>query len=302
MKILVLGGGTSQERDVSVRSAKAVATAARRAGFEVQEADPSEEPRVFDGLLGDTIIFPILHGAYGEDGEVQKELENLQLPYLGSDSKSSANCFDKWLTRQKLIEAGIPMPPAVLVSRDTYDKQLLSEKAHVLKVQRGGSSIGTIIQLEHKKIDDEQLDKLFGLDHNALLEEYIDGIEVTVPILDQRALPVIEIVPPVGELFDYDNKYNGRTQELSPPPHVPRELQQKVQWLAEQAHKTMGCRHLSRVDIIIDNEQNPQVLEINTMPGLTDESLYPKAAAVADMTMPQLVANFAGLVKRDYNL
>lgn len=302
MKILVLGGGDSPEREVSLRSAKTVAKAARHAGFEVQEADPRDEPRILDGLLGDTIIFPILHGAYGEDGGIQKEFENRGLPFLGSDSKSSANCFDKWMTRQKLTEAGIQMPPAVLVSRDSYPDQALSEKPHVLKVQRGGSSIGTIIHLEAGQISDSQLDELFGLDRNALLEEYIEGIEVTVPVLDQRALPVVEIVPPVGELFDYDNKYNGRTQELSPPPHVSQDLQRKVQWLAEQAHKIMGCRHLSRVDIIIDKHQEPHILEINTMPGLTDESLYPKAAAVADMTMPQLAAKFAELVKRDYNL
>jgi D-alanine-D-alanine ligase len=302
LKILVLGGGDSPEREVSLRSAKAVATAAKAAGFEVIEADPKDNLPKLDDLAAGTIIFPILHGAGGEDGRIQKEFERRHLAYLGSDSRSSAECFDKWLTRQKLESAGIPMPDGVLVSKDTYKSQPLAKKPHVLKVLRGGSSIGTLLVPNPDKVTDFEVESLFTLDTNAELEEFIDGTEVTVPILDGKALPVIEIVPPTGEEFNYENKYNGRSQEICPPQTVSETLQTICRELAEKVHKAMNCRHLSRVDIMVDGQGKLFVLEINTMPGLTDQSLYPKSAAVAGKPMPQLVKTFVDMVKRDYKL
>jgi D-alanine-D-alanine ligase len=301
MKILVLGGGDSPEREVSQRSAKVIADAARAAGFEVLEADPKDNLSMLDNLSAETIIFPILHGAGGEDGQIQKAFERRHLAYLGSDSKSSAECFDKWLTRQKLEAAGIPMPAGALVSKDTYKYHILAKKPHMLKVLRGGSGIGTIWAKNPDKVSDFEVESLFKLDTNAELEEFIDGTEVTVPILDESALPVIEIVPPSGEEFNYENKYNGRTQEICPPRNVSENLQKKCQELAEKVHKAMNCRHLSRVDIMIDKHGNLFVLEINTMPGLTDQSLYPKSAAMAGIPMPQLVKRFVDMVTRDYS-
>jgi D-alanine-D-alanine ligase len=302
VKILVLGGGDSPEREVSLRSAKSVANAALEAGYEVIEADPSLEFQALDGLSPDTIIFPILHGKNGEDGVIQKDLELRKLPYLGSDSRTSASCFDKWQTRLQLKKNWIPMPEAVLVSRDTYHSQALAKKPHVLKVLNGGSTIGILIARKPDKVSDKQIDEVFNIESNAVLEELIVGNEITVPILDQKALPVVEIVPPDNEEFDYDNKYNGRSQELCPPLSVPRETQKQAQELAEKVHKTMGCRHLSRVDIMIDKAGKLYVLEINTMPGMTDQSLYPKSALVAGMMMPDLMTKFVELVKRDYSI
>ncbi|MBX4197606.1 D-alanine--D-alanine ligase [Candidatus Saccharibacteria bacterium] len=301
MRILVLGGGDSPEREVSLRSAKAIAEAARAANFEVLEADPKDNLSILDNLPDDTIIFPILHGAGGEDGQIQREFEQRHLKYLGSDSQSSAECFDKWLTRQRLESAGIPMPAGVLVSKNTYKSQPLAKKPHVLKVLRGGSSIGTLLAQNPNKVTDFEVESLFTLDTNAELEEFIEGTEVTVPILDETALPVIEIVPPIGEEFDYENKYNGRTQEICPPQTVSQDLQTKCQALAETVHKTMNCRHLSRVDIMINKHGKLLVLEVNTMPGLTDQSLYPKSAAANRITMSELVKRFVDMVQRDYS-
>ena len=301
MKVLVLGGGDSPERDVSLRSAKAVANAARDAGLEVTEADPAQGLEILEGLA-DTIIFPILHGQGGEDGGLQSELEKRNLPFLGSGSVSSANCFDKWKTRDAITRSGIPMPQAARVSKATYAEQPLSKKPHVLKVNRGGSSIGTLIIREPGKVSDEQVETLFELDDEALVEELILGTEITIPVLDKTALPVIEIRPPQGLEFDYDNKYNGLTAEICPPQSVSKEIQKKTQELAESVHQTMGCRHLSRVDIMLDKDNNPYVLEINTIPGLTDQSLYPRSAAAAGYDMPQLINRFTELVKRDYSL
>jgi D-alanine-D-alanine ligase len=301
MKILILGGGDSPERDVSLRSAKAVAKAAREAGFGVIEADPADGLEVLDNLT-DTVVFPILHGQGGEDGELQAELEKRNLPFLGSGSLSSADCFDKWKTREALTRSGIPMPQAVRVNKEAYADEALSTKPHVLKVNRGGSSIGTLIIREPGKAPAEQIEKLFELDNEAVVEELITGAEITVPILDKAALPVIEIRPPEGLEFDYENKYNGATAEICPPESISNGIQKKAQELAEDVHRIMGCRHLSRVDFMIDKNDNLYALEINTIPGLTDQSLYPRSAAVADYDMPHLVKRFAELVKRDYNL
>ncbi len=301
MKILVLGGGISPERQVSLRSAKAVAEAAKKAGFCVLQADPANDLEVLDRVKK-TIVLPILHGKNGEDGVIQKELEARNLPFLGSQSGASIACFDKWTTRLELTKASLPMPEAELVDESSYFKNRLASNHHALKVVHGGSSIGTMIVRRDEKADEQAVSEIFAMEDKAVLEELIEGTEITVPILDNRALPVIEIVPPPNGEFDYDNKYNGKTQELVPPKTVSQKLQKEAQKLAEAAHKVMGCRHLSRVDMMIDKNGKLYILEVNTMPGMTDGSLCPKSALVAGMTMPQLVKRFVELVKRDYSI
>jgi D-alanine-D-alanine ligase len=302
MKILVLGGGDSPEREVSLRSARSVADAAREAGFETIEADPKTDLTILDEISKDTLVFPILHGKNGEDGILQELLEKKGQAFLGTDSQASAQCFDKWLTRKKLISAGLPMPRAVKVNAQTYKTQEIAKEPHVIKVLCGGSSIGTLLVKDPEAASQKQIDSLFELDSEAVLEELIEGTEATISILDQSALPVIEIVPPQDEEFDYENKYNGRTKEICPPESIAGHIQEKVKRLAEKTHAVMNCRHLSRVDVMIDRVGNPFILEINTIPGLTNQSLYPKSAAAAGYSMPQLVAKFAELVRRDYGL
>lgn len=301
MKILVLGGGDSPEREVSLRSAKAVADAARQGGFEVIEADPAAGLGILDDL-SDTIVFPILHGQNGEDGVIQKELEDRGLPFLGSSSAVSACCFDKWRTRLKLTAAGVPMPEAALVDEKSYLSHPLNKVHHVLKIVHGGSSIGTLMVRQNEKRDEQAISGIFAMEDKAVLEELIEGTEITVPVLDGQSLPVIEIIPPADEEFDYDNKYNGRTQEIVPAGSVEAQLQKQAQGLAEKVNGLMGARHLSRVDMMIDKQGNLFVLEINTMPGMTAGSLYPKAAAAAGMPMPELVKRFVNLVERDFKL
>jgi len=301
MKVVVLGGGVSPERQVSLRSAKAVADAARTAGFEVIEADPADGLDILDNLKG-VIVLPILHGKNGEDGVIQKELEARGLPFLGSDSASSIACFDKWTTRVELLAAGVPMAKAALVNEKSYYDNPLIKNHHVLKIVHGGSSIGTLIVRKDEDEDEQAVNEIFAMEGKAVLEELIDGTEVTVPVLDGKALPVIEIVPPPDGEFDYDNKYNGRTQELCPPQTVGEALQIQAKELAEKVHAVMGARHLSRVDMMIDRTGKIYVLEINTMPGMTGQSLYPKSAAVSGSDMPALVKKFVELIKRDYGL
>lgn len=302
MKVLVLGGGDSPEHDVSVRSAKAVADAARIAGFDILEADPAKGYSILDNLPSGTIVLPVLHGLNGEDGVIQKELEERGLPFLGSGSKSSSQCFDKWQTRQVLESANIRMPKAVKVSKETYENQPMSKTPHVLKIINGGSSIGTLIVRDPSALKAEQVDNIFSMQNDAVIEELIEGNEITVPVLDKQALSVIEIIPPKDLEFDYENKYNGATQEIVPPKNISLEIQEKAQELASQVHKIMDCRHLSRTDFMVDATGNIFALEINTMPGLTNQSLFPKAAAVSGMDMPALVTKFIDMVKRDYKL
>jgi D-alanine--D-alanine ligase len=192
--------------------------------------------------------------------------------------------------------------PAALVDRQTYRSAPLAAAPHVLKVNHGGSSIGTLIVRDVQAVAQADIDALFDLENQAVLEKLIEGDEITVPILDKVALPVIEIRPPADGEFDYENKYNGRSAEICPPESISLDIQKKAQKLAEQVHKIMDCRHLSRVDIMIDKSGNLFVLEINTMPGMTGQSLYPKSAAVAGLDMPQLIKQFVGLVRRDYSL
>lgn len=298
MKILVLGGGDSTERDVSLRSAAAVTKALKQAKFEVEEADPKNKLNIKPGY----IVFPILHGQGGEDGSLQLKLEAIQAPYFGSNSFASAVCFDKALARKKLELAGLPVAKGDKVSKATYNDHELAKQPHVLKVSKGGSSIGTYLVRDASKIDRQKVDEVFALDDTAVIEELVEGTEITVPILDSEALPVIEIVPPPDGDFDYENKYNGKTTELCPPKSVDQATQKEARELAVKVHIALGARHLSRTDIIIRPNGQMVVLELNTMPGMTEQSLYPLSAKQSGLDMPALVKKFVDLVKRDYGL
>lgn len=298
MKVIVLSGGDSPEREVSLRSGKAVLDALRKAGFETENYDPADGLIFLNGI-SDGIIFPILHGAGGEDGSIQIELEKRHLRFLGADSEASRICFDKSLTRKRLQAHDIPMAEGTVVTKETYEAHPLTKKPHILKVARGGSSIGTLFVRDPRASDAEKVDEIFDLDDLAILEELVEGIEITVPILDTEALPVIEIRPPSDGEFDYENKYNGQTAELCPPESVGQRIQTAAQRLAEQVHQVTGCRHLSRVDIIVRPDGRMVVLEINTLPGMTDQSLYPKSALAAGLDFPALMTRFVDLVKEE---
>lgn len=301
MKIIVLGGGTSPERDVSLRSSAAVYKAVLEAGYECTQTDPADGLSTLDDAK-DIIVFPILHGAEGEDGGVQKILESHKIPYLGSTSNVSHICFDKELTRNILQKAGIKVADGASVDRPSYDKHPLRSVPHVLKAQRGGSSIGTYIVRNPNIIDEAKVSEVFRLDNKAILEELVEGTEITIPVLGQQALPVIEIVPPEDGEFDYENKYNGKSQELCPSPSLSEGQRLEAQMLAEKVHKLLNCRHLSRIDMIMRANGEIVVLEANTIPGMTEQSLYPLSAKTAGISMPELMKLFIGMVKRDYNL
>jgi len=291
MKILVLSGGNSPERQVSLRSGKSVSAALEESGHNVRHYDPANGYAGLDDFIGQVdVVFPILHGAGGEDGEIQKELDARGFKYLGSDAKASELCFDKVATKDLLDKLGMLTPRSEIVGSSEFETSPIKASGrYVLKPIEGGSTIDSFIVKD--AADQVELD-IFNQYPKMLLEELIEGNEITVPVLGDKALPVIEIIPPAGKDFDYENKYNGQTQELCPPKNINSELQSQAQEIAEKLHRAAGVRHLSRTDIIIDSDNKLWVLEINTMPGMTDQSLFPKAAAVSGVSMSALVDRF----------
>ncbi len=288
MKVLVLGGGDSDERVISLRSAAAVAAALQRGGHEVTEYDTANGLKGLEAAVQNVdVVFPVLHGKNGEDGVVQKALETTNVSFVGSGSAASQLCFDKAKFKELLQQNGIQTPTGGLVGKDFLQSEQ-SMRPFVLKPNDGGSSIDTYIvrKPNGRSVVDPSV---FDRHETMLYEELITGKEITIALLDGKALPVIEIVPPASGEFDYDNKYNGKTQELCPPQSVPEQLQAQASRLSEQVQAVSGARHFARVDIMISASNELYVLELNTIPGMTDQSLFPKAASTAGIAMQELV-------------
>jgi D-alanine-D-alanine ligase len=295
MKVLVLLGGSSNEREVSLRSGAAVAEALESQGHEVSKYDPADGYESLEAYKDKVrCVLPILHGKGGEDGEVQQELERIGMKYLGADVKRSKLCSDKAEFKKAIAKLGITTPKWQVISRNSLKNSALSHQPHVLKAIDGGSTIDTFIAREPEN-PPYKLD-VFERYPTMLLEDLIEGIEITVGILGNNALPILEIIPPPGGEFDYENKYNGASQELYPPPHVTEDKQKEAQKLAEKVHQSLSVRHLSRTDMMIDESGKIYIIELNTMPGLTPQSLYPKEATAAGLSMEKLVEKFLELV------
>jgi D-alanine-D-alanine ligase len=286
-KIHVLAGGTSSEREVSLRSGASVAAALEQAGHQVYILDPANTS--IEEMVACDVIFPALHGKGAEDGSLQTEFEKRHARFVGSDAAASALCFDKWRYREFAIAHDLPMAEGALVTRDKYRSHPLLTQPFALKPIDGGSSIDTHLVRDHTNIPYEEIEDTFSRHDHLLVERLITGIELTVGILGDQILPVIEIIPPEGENFDYENKYNGATRELCPAQNVSEAVQKRAQELAYTAHRLTGCRDMSRTDIMYEiTTDTLYILETNTLPGMTNESLLPKMARVAGMDMSAL--------------
>lgn len=283
--IHVVCGGDSSEREVSLRSGNAVAEALRTIGHEVTVLDTSDSD---EAICTCDVVFPVLHGVGGEDGQLQARLEKCGVRFVGTGSVASQLCMNKAAYREKMLEAGFLMAQGTVVTKDSYGEHSLSRAPHVLKPIDGGSTIDTYIVRDATNIDQSLVADYFSRHEQMILEELIVGDEITVGVLGEKALPVIEIIPPQNEDFDYENKYNGKTQELCPPLHVAEHVQQKAQELTVAIHKLAGCRDFSRTDFIVTANEKYYLLETNTIPGMTGQSLYPKMAATAGIAFPEL--------------
>jgi D-alanine-D-alanine ligase len=288
MRITVLRGGPSAEREISLVSGAAVADGLRQAGHQVFESDI--EPDDLSALLHPVdVIFPVLHGQFGESGELQEILEQRRLRFVGSGSRASRIGIDKIATKEAWRSAGLPTPDWKVIRRG--DALPAIDSSCVVKAIGSGSSIDVHVckaPAEAPAQAAEALRRVLARHERAMVERYIDGIELTVGILEETALAPIRIVPR-GEFFDFDAKYKSAETEHRFDTGLPEAVVEQVKSLAERAHRAIGCRDLSRVDVMIDRQNNPLLIEINTMPGFTPRSLLPEAAAKAGIAFVELV-------------
>lgn len=297
MHYIVLGGGTSPEKDVSQRSAAAVQSALKELGHTIEYLDPAiatidEITAVAQEADG---IFPILHGSGGEDGTLQAVFEEAALPYFGPDPTACRNTFNKVDFKKILERNGLPTPRWNVVSTATLDDEPLTSAPFVIKPITGGSSIDTFI-VRTIPYDKTAIAEALERYDTMLIEELIEGHEITVGILETEPIPVVEIIPPKDGEFDYENKYNGATREVCPPENISKNIQKEAQVLASSVHTITDCRHLSRTDILIDAQGQLFIIDTNTIPGLTAQSLYPKAAQAAGYDWISLVKRFTELL------
>jgi len=294
LHITVLRGGPSAEREVSLRSGAAVAQALRSLGHRVDEADPLPgDLRIPEGA---EVVFLALHGTYGEDGTVQSELEELGMPYTGCGVPASLFAFDKILTKRRCLKAGVPTARFERFIDASAPWPEGWAPPVVLKPTRQGSSVG--LQFVDR-VEDFPRALAESLSHGGevLMEERIVGRETTVGILDGSPLPVVEVRPKAGS-YDYANKYTaGRTEYFCPADFDPL-VTQRIQQAALAAFHAIGGRDYSRVDVMVRPDGSPVVLEVNTLPGMTETSLLPKAAAAAGIPFPQLCERMVHLALR----
>lgn len=300
-KIGVLMGGPSSEREISLKSGGAVYAALKSLGMDVIAVDILNDDIKQVALqidrAGIKIAFIALHGRFGEDGTIQGLLDNMRIPYTGSGSEASRLALNKIMARKMFIRSGLNIPKADIVTSEFSDKLNVDKFPVVVKPATSGSSIGLSI-VEKKENLALALSEAFEHDSEVLVEEYIKGRELTVGILEDNPLCIIEVIPR-NKFFDYQAKYTKGLTEYIVPAKLSSGAYSKIQEAALSAHHALGCRGSSRVDIIADDAFTPFVLEVNTIPGLTENSLLPKAAGAQGISFGQLCVKLLCLA-RDY--
>lgn len=287
-RIGVLAGGPSNERDISLRSGTAVYNALLSEGLDATLLCVKNDIR---GVIAENLIdvaFIALHGRYGEDGTVQQVLEDADIPYTGSGVEASRLALDKIASKEAFIKNNIPVPKYIVFEKEKFDVNEADKIGFplVVKPQLEGSSIGLSI-VKEKKFLQTAIDKTFRYGEKSVLEEYISGRELTVGILDDKSLPVIEIVTK-NNVYDYEAKYEDSTTRYLVPAPIDKEAYKEAGRLGSLAHSVLGCSSFSRVDMIMDDHGKIFVLEVNTIPGMTERSLLPKAAAAIGLRFSEL--------------
>jgi D-alanine-D-alanine ligase len=294
LNITVMLGGPSAERDVSLRSGASVAAALRSRGHTVHELDPQKPGWTLSA--GTQVVFLALHGTYGEDGTVQAELEKLGVPYTGCDAQASRIGFDKALTKKSCVAAGVPTARSLVMDSAKTPWPMGWNPPLVIKPVRQGSSVG--LQFV-ERVEEWPKALTEGLRHDSqvLIEEKIIGRETTVGILGGQPLPVVEVRPKAG-VYDYRTKYSvGMTDYFCPAP-FDAATTQRIQAAGLAAFHAIGARDYARVDVMVRANGDPVVLEVNTLPGMTETSLFPKAAAAAGIDYAELCERMVELALR----
>jgi len=342
LNIVLITGGPSAEREVSIVSSKSIVKALRELGHKVRVIDPvngvniAEEDEIFKGgvrkespsleelseihrlsnknilncinsdIFDNTdLAFLGVHGKFGEDGKIQTLLELRGINYTGSDVFSSALAMDKNVSKIILRSAGIKTPEWLVLNKNTYDgdheklnKSISGSVGYpcVVKPNDEGSTVGlSIVQPDVEDIQlGNSLELAFSYSDKVLIEQYIKGRELTVPVIGEEAFPVIEIRPKDG-FYDYEHKYTKGMTEYFCPAEIPLEIENKAKEHALKAHRILGCSVYSRIDYILDEKNELYCLEVNTLPGMTETSLVPKSAAANGMSFNQLIDRILNL-------
>lgn len=345
MNIVVLAGGDSTERDVSLVSGKNVYNALKSRGHNVVLLDVylgvenvdvenvfedkrdwsegiskigEENPdinavRALKGNEKDffgknvkeicmkaDIVFMALHGAKGEDGKIQAALDLCKVKYTGTDYLSSAVCMDKSITKDFLVMNGVPTPEAYSIYSESEIEEGFKTIGFpmVVKAPNGGSSVGVFI-VDNKEEAEDAVRKCFKLDNHVLLEQFVKGRELTCGILDNKALPLVEIEPLEG-FYDYKNKYQEGSTKETCPANLPDDITKKIQRTAEKAFKALHLKVYARIDFILDESGQEYCLEANTIPGMTPMSLLPQEANAAGMDYASLCEKIIEISLKKY--
>ncbi|MDO6655352.1 D-alanine--D-alanine ligase [Anaerobacillus sp. 1_MG-2023] len=300
MKVGVLYGGTSAEREVSLSSGKGIMRALKNNGHEVVGIDfhPDRLAEVME--LDVDIVFIGLHGKYGEDGRIQGLLDMLQIPYVGSGVLGSAVAMDKAKSKKVLRDSGIRLAQDLVLHKSDDHRSLELPFGYpvVVKPNSEGSTIGLTIAKNEAELQ-QGIEEAFRFDDTVILEEFISGTEVTVAVMgakgDVKPLPVVEIVPK-NEYYDYESKYSEGGSEHIVPARISSDYTTLIQEQSIVAHELLGCETYSRVDYIVPNDgSNPVFLEVNTLPGMTPTSLFPDAAKEIGYSYEQMIENLIHL-------
>jgi D-alanine-D-alanine ligase len=295
LNIVVMLGGPSAERAVSLSSGAGVVRALRSLGHTVVELDPQTPDWILPPETD--AVFLALHGTYGEDGTVQVQLEKLGVSYTGCNSESSRIAFDKVLTKQKCIEAGVPTAKFLVVESARTPWPMGWQPPLVVKPVRQGSSVG--LQFVERVAEwNNALSEAFRHDSQLLVEEKIIGRETTVGILDGVALPIVEVCPKAGA-YDYRNKYTAGATEYFCPADFDAATTKRIQDAALGAFHAVGGQDYARVDVMVRANGEPVVLEVNTLPGMTETSLLPKAALAAGISYEELCQRMIELALKE---
>jgi len=287
----VLMGGVSAEREISLKTGEAIVKALRVRGYDVCPIDVGYD--IAERLISEQIrvAFIALHGRFGEDGTIQGMLEIMRIPYTGSGVLASALSMDKIMSKRIFAAHAIPTPASRILQATAGVKEAVQKLNFpfpmVVKPASEGSTIGVTIVHDKEGLA-QAIEHARQYDHRLLLEEYIKGKEITLGVLNGQTLPIIEIAPK-GGLYDYRAKYTKGETEYILPPSIPPKTHEDAERIGLGAYMALGCEGCARVDMMADEKGESFVLEVNSMPGMTETSLVPKAAHFAGVDFPELV-------------
>ncbi len=310
MTVIVIAGGLSHERDISLRSGRRVTAALREAGHEVIETDVNADLLPLIEQHPDAVVVPVLHGGLGEDGALREVLELMEVPFVGSTGDASRRTFDKSIATPTVAAAGVATPKQVSLPQAIF-KELGARRIMaglgrhigfpmVVKPAQSGSALGVGMVADAAALPGA-LVAAYAYGGVAVIEEFVEGTEVAVTVVDEgegpTALPAVEIHPASGGMYDYEARYTAGATRFITPARLPDEVLARVAEAAVVAHRALGLRHLSRMDIIVRPDGTPVFIEGNVAPGMTETSLAPLAFEAAGRSIADVLGKLVGLAR-----